>query len=211
MTRVLAYGTAEEREAAGSEVGGHLAAGGIVAYPTETVYGLGCTIRSDVLEALAAFKGGRPFLLLIRGPDDVPGLRWTAEARRLAEVFWPGPLTLALTAEGADYPRQVLGPDRSVAVRVSPHPAIPDLLDAAGGPITSTSANEPGRTPARDGEGAAAVAAVVGEEDGDVMVLDGGRLPEGRPSTIVRCAERTRLLREGPVSRAELERVVSVE
>lgn len=189
----------------------HLRSGGIIAYPTETVYGLGCALRTEALEALARFKGIRPFLLLIGGPEDVPGLSWTGDARRLAEAFWPGPLTLALTAERDAYQPRVVGPDGGVAVRVSPHPAIPDLLDAAGGPVTSTSANEPGRPPARDGESAAAVAAAVEAEGGDVLVLDGGRLPEAPPSTIVRCTETNRLLREGAVSRSELERVVDLQ
>lgn len=211
MTRVVTYGSATERAAARPLVAGHLAEGGIVAYPTETVYGLGCVLRSGGLETLAAFKGRRPFLLLIRGPEDAPGLRWNRDAERLAAAFWPGPLTLALTAEGDDYPRQVLGPDGAVAVRVSPHPAVADLLDAADGPVTSTSANEPGRPPARDGAEAAGVAAAVGQEDGRVLVLDGGRLPEVRPSTIVRCADTNRLLREGAVPRSEVENVVALE
>ena len=211
MTAVLGYATAEERAAAAGAVGEHLAGGGIIAYPTETVYGLGCTLQEAGLEALARFKGGRPFLLLIRTPEEAPGLRWTDDARRLADAFWPGPLTLALTAEPGAYPARVVGPDGGVAVRVSPHPAIPDLLAAAGGPVTSTSANEPGRPPARDGQSAAAVASAVASGGGRVLVLDGGRLPEAAPSTIVRCDERTRLLREGAVPRSDVERVVDLE
>ena len=210
MIRVVGYRTARERAAAGSRVAAHLEAGGIVAYPTETVYGLGCTLRSGALEALAAFKGDRPFLVLIRNRDDTSGLEWTPDAQRLADAFWPGPLTLALTAEPERYPRQVVGPDGAVAVRVSPHPAIADLLDAAGR-ITSTSANRPGRPPARDGVEAAAVAAAVAETGGRVVVLDGGRLPEARPSTIVRCGATTRVIREGAISRTDLATVVDLE
>ncbi len=224
MIRTLAYGTEAERSAAAGAVAEHLAGGGVLVYPTETVYGLGCTLQPEALAALARFKGQRPFLLLIRGPEDTPGLRWTDDARRLADAFWPGPLTLALTAEEGTYPPQVVGPDGGVAVRVSPHPAIPDLLEAAAGPITSTSANEPGRPPALDGEAAARVgmaaveAAAKGAEGpapeaaaGRVLVLDGGRLPPARPSTILRCAETTRLLREGAVPRSEVERLVELE
>ena len=211
MSRVLGYRTAGERAAAREAVAAHLADGGIVVYPTETVYGLGCPLVPDALEALEAFKGPRPFLLLIRSPADVPGLQWTADADRLADAFWPGPLTLALTAEPDRYPPQVVGPDGGVAVRVSPHPAIPSLLEAAGGPLTSTSANRPGSPPARDGEAAAGVAAAVAAEGGAVLVLDGGRLPVARPSTIVRCADRTRLIREGAIDSSELERVVTLE
>ena len=231
MTRVLPYRSAGERAAVREEVAGHLASGGIVVYPTETVYGLGCRLEPRALAGLAAFKGDRPFLLLIRDREDAPGLRWTADADRLAAAFWPGPLTLALTAEPGTYPRQVVGPDGAVAVRVSPHPAIPDLLEAAGGPLTSTSANAPGEAPARDPSAAAAVAAAVavatgrepaGEDGGGggaagggpvgaVLTLDGGRLPEARPSTIVRCGERTHVLREGALPVSELEEVIALE
>ncbi|MGK7310908.1 MAG: L-threonylcarbamoyladenylate synthase [Candidatus Longimicrobiales bacterium M2_2A_002] len=211
MSRVLPYRTASERADAREAVAVHLTGGGIVAYPTETVYGLGSALLPDALETLEAFKGPRPFLLLIRSPTDAPGLEWTADAERLADAFWPGPLTLALTAEPGRYPRQVVGPDGGVAVRVSPHPAIPSLLEAAGGPVTSTSANRPGSAPARDGEAAAGVAVAVSAEGGAVLVLDGGRLPVARASTIVRCAERTRLIREGAIDSSELERVVTLE
>ncbi|MDX1674263.1 MAG: L-threonylcarbamoyladenylate synthase, partial [Longimicrobiales bacterium] len=213
MTRLLPYRSADERRAAHGELARHLAAGGIIAYPTETVYGLGCRLDDVALTRLAAFKGDRPFLLLIRGRGDALGLHWTEDADRLAAAFWPGPLTLALAAEPEAYPPQVVGTGGTVAVRVSPHPAIPDLLEAAGGPVTSTSANAPGEPPARDATAAAHVAAAVAalaaerrgaeaggggdEEDRTVLVLDGGRLPQARPSTIVGCGERTRVLREG--------------
>lgn len=211
MTGIVAFGTADDRTAALSEVAAHLRKGGIVVYPTETVYGLGCALDAAGLDALVAFKGRRPFLLLIPDPDGAPGLHWTDDARRLAASFWPGPLTLALTAEPDRYPDQVVGPDGAVAVRVSSHPGIPALLDAAAGPITSTSANRPGRPPARDPAGAADVAAGVEAAGGSALVLDGGRLPEGRPSTIVRCGTTCELLREGAIPRAALESVVELE
>ena len=210
MTRTLPYATAEERAAARDEVAGHLAADGIVVYPTETVYGLGCALRNRALRTLAELKGDRPFLILIRDRQDAPGLRWTDDAERLAEAFWPGPLTLALRAEADTYPGQVVGPDGAVAVRVSPHPAIPDLLNAAAGPVTSTSANLPGGPPARDGGAAANVGVAVAARGASVLVLDGGGLPEARPSTIVWCGETNRLLREGALPRSTLERVVSL-
>lgn len=210
MSRRVAWGSGTEREAASEDVAAHLSAGGIVAYPTETVYGLGCTLEEGSLETLAAFKGGRPFLLLVASRAAVEGLAWTADARRLADAFWPGALTLALTAEAGRYPAQVVGPDGGVAVRVSPHPGIPWLLAAAGGPVTSTSANAPGGAPARSGDEAVEVARGVEEAGGDVLVLDGGRLPATRPSTIVRCGRTTRLIREGAISRADLESVVDL-
>ena len=209
MTRVVDWTSEAARAEARLAVAEHLGSGGIVVYPTETVYGVGCALEPAALERLAAFKGDRPFLVLIRAPDHAPGLQWTDDAHRLADTFWPGPLTLALTAEPNRYPPQVVGPDGAVAVRVSPHPGVPALL--VHGPITSTSANRPGRPAARDVEAATDVAAAVEEVGGEVLVLDGGRLPETAPSTIVRCGARTRLIREGAVPKSELERVVTLE
>lgn len=207
MSRLIPYGTAAERAAAAESVGAHLRGGGVVAYPTETVYGLGCALDPRALATLAAFKGDRPFLLLIAGPEQAPALAWTEDARRLAARFWPGPLTLALDDPGGRYPPQVRGPDGAVAVRVSPHPAIPALLAAAGGPVTSTSANRPGEAPSdRAADAAGAAASIPG-----LLVLDGGALPASRPSTIVRCGGTVRLLREGAVTRNDLERVVELE
>lgn len=206
MSEVVAFRTATDRTAVAERLAAYLADGGVIAYPTETVYGLGCTLHPEALRRLAAFKGGRPFLLLIRGPEDAAGLGWTPAAERLARRFWPGPLTLALASDGS-YPPQVVGPEGAVAVRVSPHAAIPPLLDAAAGPITSTSANRPGGPPTRTAPQAAEAARTLG----DLLVLDGGELPPSSPSTIVHCGETTRLIREGAISRLELEAVVGLE
>lgn len=205
--RRLPYVSPEERAAAGGVVAEHLGVGGIVAYPTETVYGLGCLLRPAPLRRLAAFKGDRPFLVLVRDRADAQALRWSTPANRLAERFWPGPLTLALPDPDRRFPGQVRASGGTVAVRVSPHPAVSDLLRAAGGPLTSTSANAPGGEPALDG------AAAVGLADGlkDLLVLDGGTLPPAAPSTIVECAEGVRIIREGAVSRADLQAVVELE
>lgn len=203
---MIRYRTPANWAAASDRVRAHLATGRIVAYPTETVYGLGGRLEPDALDRLVQFKGDRPFLLLVRGPEDVPGLAWTGAALRLAERFWPGPLTLALMDTGSRYPARVRGPDGAVAVRVSPHPAVAALLEASGGTITSTSANRPGHEPARDAAEAALEAAGVPE----LLVLDGGRLPPGPPSTIVRCSDRVAVIREGAVARAEIEAVVEL-
>lgn len=208
VSEVIAYGSAADRRRAAARVEAHLRAGGIVAYPTETVYGLGCALRDQALRRLAAFKGDRPFLLLIAAPDDAQGLEWTPAARRLAERFWPGPLTLALDARPGFYPPQVVGPDGAVAVRHSPHPAVADLIEASGGPVTSTSANAPGAPPARSAPEAAAVAGAI---EGS-LVLDGGDLPPGSPSTIVRCGPGpVRIVREGVIGRDAIQAHVEVE
>ncbi len=206
--RRLPFARAADREASARIATDHLAAGGIVAYPTETVYGLGCTLDPAPLERLARLKdrrGDQPFLLVVRSADDVADLRWTAEARRLAETFWPGPLTLALADPDGRYPPEVRSQEGTVAVRVSPHPAVAALLEAMGRPLTSTSANAPGAAPARDPEAAvAAVTALGGNEE--VVLLDGGALPPSKPSTIVDCSvEPPRVIRIGAISPGDLE------
>jgi L-threonylcarbamoyladenylate synthase len=206
MSRVLPYRTPSERSEASAMLRQHLAENGLVAYPTETVYGLGCVLRPAALARLAAFKGDRPFLVLIRATEDAAALRWTAAATRLAEAFWPGPLTLALDDPTGAFPDQVVGPDGAVAVRISPHPAIPPLLEAAGGPVTSTSANRPAEAPPRT----ASAAATLAEDIDDLLILDGGTLPAARPSTLVRCGADVRILRDGPVTRKALETVTEV-
>lgn len=187
------------REAEG--VAAYLVRGGLIAYPTETVYGLGCALLGEPLGRLAALKArepAKPFLLLVLDARQAGGLVWSDAARRLAAVFWPGPLTLALRAARA-FPERVLGPGGTVAVRATPHPGIRAILGALGGPITSTSANLPGEPPAADVERVLQVIDALGAR-GEFRVLDGGRLPESPPSTIVDCSgTRPRILRVGAV------------
>jgi L-threonylcarbamoyladenylate synthase len=164
--------------------------GGIVAHPTETVYGLGCLLRPASLDALADAKGReislRPFLIL------APNLAWVRQRFRwgrvedtLASRFWPGPLTLVLRPEGGSVmPAAVTSEIGEIAVRLSSHPLTSALLESMGEAMTSTSANRPGDPPARTGE--AAAHAVVGLGLPDAVVLDGGALPPSPPSTVVR-------------------------
>ncbi len=198
--RRVPFATRAERERNAAQVAEHLRAGGLIAYPTETVYGFGCALRRDALAELARLKareGAKPFLLLIRKPEDLEGVRWTQSARRLAAAFWPGPLTLALPAEAGAFPPGVLSPAGTVAARVSPHDAVRAILRALPRPITSTSANLPGGAPAIDGDEAAAVVQELEAVD-RVLIVDGGRLAPSAPSTIVDCSrEPPRLLRAG--------------
>ncbi len=209
MTRLPFAGPADWPGSAG-RAADHLADGGIVAYPTETVYGLGCTLDPGPLDRLARLKErgpDRPFLLVIRGPGDVPGLRWTDQARRLADAFWPGPLTLALEDPATRYPAAVRGPSGAVAVRASSHAGVAALLDAVDRPLTSTSLNTPGEAPARDTASAAAVLETLG--DPDVLLLDAGTLPRSEPSTILDCTETpARVVRVGAIPLEQLGAVV---
>ena len=156
----------------------HVSGGGLLAYPTETVYGFGGVLTRSVIEGLVALKGrdrAKPMLLLVQDREAVSDLTWTPEAIELAEVFWPGSVTLVLSDPGVRYPDGVRGPAGNVAIRVSPHLLVRELVRGLGGPILSTSANRSGEAPALDAQSAlgAAVAAGAGEE---LWVLDGGDL-----------------------------------
>ena len=168
----------------------HVSAGGLLAYPTETVYGFGGVLTRSVIEGLVALKRrdrAKPMLLLVPDREAVSDLTWTPEAIELAEVFWPGSVTLVLSDPGARYPDGIRGPAGNVAIRVSPHLLVRELVRGLGGPILSTSANRSGEAPALDAQSAlgAAVAAGAGEE---LWVLDGGDLDPSRPSTIIDCS-----------------------
>ena len=184
----------------------HLRAGGLIAYPTETVYGFGGRLEPGALARLTALKGRdpeKPFLLLVPDERAVARLAWTEPARELAGVFWPGALTLVLADPDGSFPPGVRSPAGAVAVRRSSHPLARRLVELLGEPITSTSANAPGAAPAASGEEARAAGLALGGAE-DLWVLDVGGLPESAPSTIVDCTgEAPRILRAGstPVRR----------
>lgn len=191
----------------------HLRGGGLLAYPTETVYGLGSRAMPADVAALAALKGrsaAKPFLLLIsdRGMAEAHGLAFNASADALARAFWPGPLTLVLPGGSGRLPDLLRGPDGGIAVRWTSHQPMAQLVAALGVPLTSTSANLPGQPP---GPGADAIARdfALAVDAGQLLVLDGGVLGNRPPSTVVDCTRpRAQLVREGTLSVAELRRAV---
>lgn len=191
----------------------HLRADGLIAYPTETVYGLGSLARDAGLDALAALKGrppGKPFLLLVSDLEmlERTGLMLGPSARALAREFWPGPLTLVLPGGDGTVPARLRGPEGGVAVRWTSLAPLAALIGAIGEPITSTSANRPGGPTA---PGVAAIEELFAEAigDGTLLVLDGGVLGNVPPSTLVDCTGPVpRLVREGAIPRRELRRRV---
>jgi L-threonylcarbamoyladenylate synthase len=192
------------------QVVAHLVGGGILAYPTETVYGLGGRVEADVIRRLQALKGRgaqQPFLLLIGSASSVQ-LEWTHEATVLSRRFWPGPLTLVLSDALRHFPPGVRGANGGVAVRVSPHPFVVCLMQAWDRPLLSTSANRPGEAPAVDVAGVESVLA--GKDDsGPFLIADGGRLSRSPPSSVVDCTRTPpALLREGALSFEALRGVV---
>jgi L-threonylcarbamoyladenylate synthase len=186
-----------------------LNAGELVAFPTETVYGLGADARNPAAVARIFAAKGRPVShpLIVHISGLAAAQEWIADlpdaARRLAEAFWPGPLTIVLP-KAADVPAVVTGGQSTVALRAPAHPVARALLAAFGSGIAAPSANRYGRiSPTR--------AADVHEELGDrvALVLDGGDCEVGLESTIVAClGGRVTLLRPGAVSRSQLRDVV---
>jgi L-threonylcarbamoyladenylate synthase len=175
-----------------------LAGGEIVAYPTETFYGLGVDALDEAaLERLCALKGreaAKAISLLVVGEEmlaalcaEVPPL-----ARRLIAQHWPGPLTLALPARPG-LP-SVLVSDGCVAVRESPQPVARALVSGFGRPVTTTSANPAGSAPART------AAEVTGYFGDACRVLDGGTTAGGAPSTLARVrGDQLEVLRPGAI------------
>jgi len=206
---VVPFWSLEEVEAAINGTLAHLASGKVLAYPTETVYGFGGAVDERSVEQLVTLKGrapGKPFLLLVAGSEMITrlGLHLTGYASMLAAKFWPGPLTLVLPGGEKRVPDRLRGPEGGVAVRWTPHPSLSRLILAHGDPITSTSANRPGVSPATSAD------QIVSQWSdaivrGTLRVLDGGRLRESHPSTVVDCTGRLpRVIRPGAISAATL-------
>ncbi|HXY20375.1 MAG TPA: L-threonylcarbamoyladenylate synthase [Gemmatimonadales bacterium] len=210
---MIAFRTPAEVAAALPAVVTHLARRGLIAYPTETVYGFGSVTAAAAVDRLAALKGrepGKPFLVLVSDRHMLAGvgLRLTDAAERFASAFWPGPLTLVLPGGEGRLPDTLRGPEGGVAVRWTSHRGAAQIIQTLGSPITSTSANRPGQpslmeAPAIERSFAPAVA------EGTLLVLDAGRLSDSPPSTLIDCTGTApRLVREGAIPRGRLASIV---
>lgn len=210
---ILPFTTAAEVDAATAPVGNHLSAGGVLGYPTETVYGLGSFATDTGLDALASMKGRpprKPFLLLIssRVMAERAGLEFNAAARALADAFWPGPLTLVLPGGEGRLPARLRGAEGGIAVRHTSQAGMARLIAALDQPVTSTSANRPGGPPAPGAEKIVELFPAAAQS-GLLLVLDGGVLGNVPPSTLIDCTTAApTLIREGAIPRAELRRAV---
>ncbi len=175
----------EEAEAFFKEAQSLLAAGGILAVPTDTYYALAAhPFKEEALTRLFALKqrpGGKPILLLVATPEMVSQVaREVPEVgRRLMARFWPGPLTIILPAR-PELPQLVTGGTGTVGVRQPRHAITCDLVAAIGWPVTGTSANRAGQPPLT-------WATEVEEQFGEQvdLILDAGPCPGGQPSTVV--------------------------
>lgn len=179
--------------------------GGLIAFPTETYYGLAVDpFNESALQRLFSLKNRlsvKPVLVLIPSRADINLMTEAvpAVARQLMDRFWPGPLTMVFPAR-KELSALLTGGTGTIGVRLSPHPVAKALLQAYGGPLTATSAN-------RSGGRAAVSEAEVVEIFGDEidMVLSGGRTPGLQPSTLISFAGNSiECIREGRIAYREI-------
>lgn len=186
-----------------------LGTGGLVAFPTETVYGLGADATNGAAVArLYAAKGRPRFNPLIAHVADMAAAlnlaRFDADAEKLARAFWPGPLTLVLPkTDGCPVSQLATAGLDSIAVRVPDHVVARDILLAFGKPVVAPSANQSGHISPTTAQHV--LADLGGRID---LVLDGGPASVGVESTIVACLGVPTLLRPGGLPREAIERVL---
>src|SRR5438477_2040716 len=203
-TRLVVAGDAAIAEAARV-----IAEGGLVAFPTETVYGLGADAgNAGAIAHLYAAKGRPAFNPLIAHVADLAAARrigrFDARALRLAEAFWPGPLTLVVPkTENCPVAELATAGLDTVAIRIPAHPVAQAILRAFGGAVVAPSANLSGHVSPTDATHVESDLA--GKID---LIVDGGPVEVGVESTIVGCFEQPMLLRPGGVPREDIERVL---
>lgn len=185
--------------------------GGLVAYPTETVYGLTASAFNDMAIArVFDAKGrphGQPLPVQIAALSEVETLTQDVSpaARKLLTDFFPGPLTLIFRRQPA-VSLTITGGGDTVGLRMPDHPVALGVLRAFGEPVVCPSANRTGR------RAAMSAADVLGDLDGRVdLVLDGGPTTDRTPSTVLDVSvEPARMIREGKISRAQLENYLDI-
>jgi L-threonylcarbamoyladenylate synthase len=203
-TRVLPADAAALRTAAET-----LRHGGLVAFATETVYGLGAdAANGEAVARLYAAKGRPSFNPLIAHVGVTERARqlgrFNADAEKLSAAFWPGPLTIVLPrSPGAPVSDLALAGLDTIALRVPAHPTARALLREFGGPLVAPSANQSGHVSPTDAEHV--LADLAGRID---LVLDAGPCTVGVESTIVACFDEPTLLRPGGIARGAVESVL---
>lgn len=181
--------------------------GGLVIFPTDTVYGVAASLEcSDALGRLYVVKGrplDRPIPVLVSDFAQVPWLTTAVDPRieRLLRRFWPGPLTVALPA-APWLPAEIVRDTGRVGLRMPAHPLALAIIAAAGGALATTSANRSGEREART---AAEADAALGERVD--LIVDGGVVPGGRPSTVVVVDDGwLSIARPGPITAEDIRR-----
>src|SRR6202023_3507817 len=188
-----------------------LARGGLAAFPTETVYGLGCDASNAAAVDRLYDAMWRPSFnpLIAHVADGVAAHRladFDASAERLAAAFWPGPLTLVLPKRaGCPVGELATAGLDTIALRVPSHPVAREILAAFGRPVVAPSANRSGHVSPTTAQH------VLADLRGRIeLIVDGGPTPMALESTLVACLDRPVLLRPGALTRADIEREVAL-
>lgn len=188
-----------------------LDSGGVIGFPTDTYYGLGAnpfdSAAIDKIFEIKSREKNKPILLLIGDIEQLSQVvkKVSKEAQILMKSFWPGPLTLLFEAK-KDLPKNLLGNGHTIGVRFPDNLVVAQLLRKTGKPITATSANTSGEASCESGEGL--ISALGNKLD---LILDGGRSPGGKASTIVDTScYPPRLIRDGVLERKEIEAALNV-
>lgn len=192
------------------EIAARLLAGAVIAYPTETFYALGAAAFAekavDRVFRLKKRDASKPLSFIVSDLDMVKEVAAALPPAflALAGEFWPGPLTLVLPA-AKGLPDGLLGPGRTIALRIPPLAWLRDLVREMSEPLTATSANLAGEREIADPKEVRAL--FEGRVD---LVIDGGPAPGGRPSTIVDLSGGApRILREGMIPAARIEAILN--
>lgn len=180
-----------------------LRAGGVIAIPTETVYGLACDPRNTKAVAKIFCMKGRkekkPLQLIAGTVTHVRRIAVIAGAqKRIAQTYWPGPLTILLLLRRHVRVAARVCPRRMIGVRVTSHALVRDIAKAFGFPLAATSANKSGERPASSGRG---VRSAFGTDPQPDLLIDAGALPRRKPTTVARVFSdgRVEVLRQGAV------------
>ncbi len=208
---ILKPGTDHSEEKILTRAAGILAGGGVIAYPTETFYGLGADATNEkAIKKIFSVKGRdfkNPISLIIGQPDDIyPLVKEIPEAaRKLMAAFWPGALTIIFSASDTISPLLTAGRGK-IGLRVSSHPLARGIVHKLKKPLTATSANPSGASEC-------SLASDVVQQIGDKIdaVLDGGKTRGEKASTIIdiTCNPPV-MLREGAISRKTIEEYIQV-
>jgi len=185
--------------------------GGLVAFPTDTLYALGAdALAADAVERVLTVKGrarGKPLSVLVPSVEAIAalGVSLTEGVRDVLRAFWPGPLTVVVKASGK-FPTVLTAATGTVGLRIPAGAVAQAILAEFGRPVIGTSANKAGG--ADPGDAKTVQRAIGGQID---LILDGGRVALGVPSTVLDCtAEPARILREGAISRAKLAAAIAL-
>lgn len=205
LTRVVGMDDAGQTEALA-----RLDAGQVIAFPTDTVYGVGADGLNDAaIEQLYTVKDrpvdkAIPYLLAEISQAEALALTWPPEARALAARFWPGALSIVVPAQQY-IPAVLRAQHDSVALRIPNHDWLRELIRRLGRPIAATSANRSG------GSDSLTAAEVVAQLAGRLaLVVDGGRTRGSQPSTVVDLTKHPiQVIREGSIARAEIDQVLA--